>query len=155
MRAKRPAVPAPAPQPVLPPTTQQRAWELVFAAQRRPVLRSELVTALIQGTQLPVERLPTEALADAVLLATAAREHCGAEIVVDYPALLSRMEDTFTRPDFCTRVCDTAFINKVSHVCWHGSSPFVCVEQQCVPVLVEWLLNQDQVPEYFTKEISR
>jgi hypothetical protein len=127
------------------------AWEAVFKCQRSPVLRSELIGALMGGTVLQVERLPVGLLADAVLLATAAREHCEAEIVDDYRALLTRVEETFVRGDFSARVCDTTFLNKVSAIL-RGFGPFddpYHLETRCVPELVRWYLAQPSLPAYF------
>jgi hypothetical protein len=155
MRTKRPAVPAPA-QPVhnsQPSTALCWAWEAVFSCQRHPVYRSQLITALMAGTALNAEAVPVGALPDALLLCTAARAHCEAEVVDDYPALVRRMEETFKRPDFTARLCDTAFLSKVSGICWGWGEEFINAEDQCVPLLVRWLLEQDAVPEYFKEEL--
>lgn len=124
------------------------AWEVVFRCQRSPVYRSEMVTALMAGTAIPVERLPVAMLADAVLMATACREHCAAEVVDDYQLLINRMEETFSRADYSARVSDTTFLTKVSSILM-GYQPFVDLETDCVPALAAWYLAQVSVPSYF------
>lgn len=70
-----------------------RDWEQCFVSQSSPVLRSQLLAALMAGTQIEADRVPVPALLDAVVLATTARNYCEAEIVDDYQRLLERAKE--------------------------------------------------------------
>lgn len=118
-----------------------RCWESFFMCQPSPVLRSQLLTALMAGTVLEAECVPTSALLDVVLLATAAREHCNAEIVDDYEALLQRTRDEWNRPDWTTRVFDSIYANKANQIL-QGRTEFHS-ECEYVPRMVAWYLAHE------------
>lgn len=124
-------------------------WESFFRCQRSPVLRSEVLTALLSGSRLEVLRLPTSLLLDVLLLATAAREECNAEIVDDYESLRSRVAEEWKRPDWSTRVFDQLHANKASCIL-HGQTEFVCLEDAYIPGMVAWYLGQE-VPKDFVE----
>jgi hypothetical protein len=126
-------------------------WSNFFRDQRCPVVRSQLITALMAGRQLEVERLPTAALADAVMLSMVSRYYFEAEIIDDYPALLRTTEAKWKEPMFCHEVFNQMHLSTVSFVV-RGSDELVCYEDQYIPSLVGWWLNHD-VPEYFAKEL--
>ena len=134
-----------------------RCWEYFFMCQLNPVLRSQVLTALMAGTVLEVKRVPTSTLLDVVLLATAAREHCESEVVDDYEALLQRTRDEWNRPDWTTRVFDSLYANKANYIL-QGSTTFHS-ESAYVPSMVAWYLAHetpellDPVPKVVRKKI--
>jgi hypothetical protein len=136
------------------PVPEDRAlyWRYFFNGQRCPVLRSQLVTALMAGTQLEVDRLPHAVLADAVLLSLAARAYHNAEIVDDYMGLLDRTNEVWRAPEFTHKVFDQTHLSTVSFIA-RGSTEFRCVEDQYVPVMVGWYLTHE-APSYFKKELT-
>lgn len=138
------------PGPALP---RRSAWELFFACQRNPVVRSQLITGLMAGTKLQFERVPTVALLDAVLLCTAAREFCAAEIIDDYEELLSRTKAEWERPEHTHRDFDSQHGRWAGCIVFHGARDFETPEERYVPGFVSWLLSQD-APEYFVRELD-
>lgn len=126
-------------------------WEFFFRDQRSPMVRSQLLTAMMAGKQLEVERLPKAALPDAVLIALAARKYHEAEIVDDFPALLRRADEVWRDPLFSHKVFDSPHLGTVSFVV-RGTDQFTCVEDMYIPDLVGWLLGHD-APQYFVEEL--
>lgn len=127
-------------------------WELFFRDQRAPFVRSQLVTAIMAGRVLEVERLPVIALLDAVLLATAARVYLEAEIIDDYQTLLRRADDAWKDPMWTCRVFDQTHSAAANFVI-QGSTEFKCYEEAYIPDFVARMLEQDP-PVYFKKELA-
>jgi len=138
------AVPKEAPE-------QAPYWAFFFQDQRSPLLRSQLVTALLAGTPLEVERLPPGALLDAVLFCMAAREYHSAEIIDDYSALLRRTDTLWKEPTHSRKVFDQIHSSTADFVL-RGLNEFAAYEESYIPELVGWYLNHD-APEYFGKEL--
>lgn len=126
-------------------------WEFFFRDQRSPILRSQLITALMTGHLLEVERLPTTALLDAVLLSMTTRNYLDAEIIDDYNALLRRTDEKWRDPMWTRRTFDQVHTNAASFILM-GASEFVSAEDLYIPDLVDWFL-QHEPPTYFTKEL--
>jgi hypothetical protein len=141
-------------EPAAKPQAQLRplCWESFFRCQRSPMLRSQLLTALMAGTQLIMERVPTVSLLDALLLATATRYYCEAEIVDDYDGLVARTSETWKRPDWSTKTFSSVHAN-VANFILLGTKEFNCAEDAYIPAMASWYLAQDP-PEYFTKELT-
>jgi len=162
------------PEPVL---RKPKCWESFFRAQRHPVLRSQCLTALMAGTPIVVDRVPTPALLDVLLLAFTARTYHEAEIVAlgtpllasegdlvpegdgaaDAPgaawdALKDRIREEWARPDFTSRVF-ASIHGRWADAILRGAEEFSCAEELYIPAMVEWYLAQ-QVPEYFSVELS-
>jgi hypothetical protein len=127
-------------------------WAIFFRDQRSPFLRSQLITALMAGKQLEVERLPTSTLLDVVILSMAARNYHDAEIIDDYNALLRRTDDAWKDPMWTRRIFDQTHMN-VADFILRGATEFVCYEDQYIPALVSWLLEHDP-PTYFSEELK-
>lgn len=149
--AKKKQNPTPEPAVVV---SQDRApfWELFFRDQRSPVLRSQLITALMSGHQLEVERLPVAVLLDVVLLSMTTRNYLDAEVVDDYQLLLNRTEEKWKDPMWTCRVFDQTHTNAAGFIL-RGSDKFVCTEDMYIPSLVEWLLEHEP-PQYFSEELA-
>ena len=130
-----------------------RCWESFFRCQPSPIFRSQLLAGLMAGTKLEVARIPTVTLLDAVLLATAARAHCEAEIVDDYQQLLDRTNDAWRAPDWTTKVFSSIHGGKANFILTQGRQEFVSAEDAYIPEMVEWYLNQD-APRYFERELE-
>jgi hypothetical protein len=128
------------------------AWESFFRCQRSPILRSQLLTALMAGTQLIMERVPTSGLLDALLLSTATRNYCEAEIIDDYDGLIARTAETWKRPDWSTKVFSSIHANAANFILL-GTKEFNCSEDAYIPSMVSWYLAQDP-PQYFAKELT-
>ena len=129
-------------------------WEVFFRQQRSPLLRSQLITAVMAGKQFETDRLPKAALADAVLLSMAARNYVEAEIVDDYPALLRRTDETWKEPDWTCKVFDQSHTGTVDFIVRGVTTTrFTCAEDAPIPGLVEWLLDHD-CPDYFAEELA-
>jgi hypothetical protein len=128
-------------------------WETFFSCQRHSVLRSQLLAALMAGTPVEAARLPNATLLDAVLLATAAREFCDAEIVDDYAALLDRTAEEWARPDWTCRVFSSIHAMWAGFIISHGTRNFDEVSARYIPDMVAWYLRQE-VPQYFKKELA-
>jgi hypothetical protein len=141
-------------EPAAKPQGQLRplCWESFFRCQRSPMLRSQLLTALMAGTQLVMERVPTSGLLDALLLSTATRYYCEAEIVDDYDGLVARTAETWKRPDWSTKVFNSLHAN-VANFILLGTKQFNCAEDAYIPGMASWYLAQDP-PEYFVKELT-
>lgn len=127
-------------------------WAFFFRDQRSPFLRSQLITALMSGHALEVERLPTVTLLDAVLLSSTARCYHEAEIIDDFNALLRRTDDTWKAPDWTCRVFDQTHTAAADFIL-RGVAEFENAEDVYIPDLVEWLLEHDP-PAYFKKELQ-
>lgn len=126
-------------------------WSIFFREQRSPLLRSQLITALMSGHQLEVERLPVSTLLDAVVLSMTARNYSDAEIVDDYNALLRRTDTVWQDPMWTRRTFDQTHINVADFII-RGADEFTCTEDEYIPQLVDWLLGHE-VPEYFSEEL--
>lgn len=133
--------------------TRSKCWESFFRCQPSPVLRSQMLTTLMAGTPLEVERIPTGSLLDAVLVAFTARVYCAAEVVDDYQRLLERTEELWREPSWTTRIFDSIHANAANFVINHSSKQFAGVEEQYIPNMVEWYLSHD-CPEYFSEELT-
>ena len=127
----------------------EREWKQFFMCQPNPVLRSQLLAALMAGQVLQVERLPVAVLQDAVLLAMAARNYCEAEVVDDYAALLQRTRDEWRRPDFTHALMDQTHGYWVDAIVERGASSFDNYEEQYIPEMTAWFLAHD-APSYFS-----
>jgi hypothetical protein len=127
-------------------------WESFFHCQRSPVLRSQMLTALMAGTKLIMERVPTPGLLDALLLSTATRHYCDAEIIDDYDGLLVRTAETWKRPDWSTKVFSSMHANAANFILL-GTKEFNCAEDAYIPGMVEWYLSQEP-PQYFARELT-
>ena len=140
----------PAPPPPPKPVARATGWEAFFKCQRNPFLRSQILAALMSGTQLELARLPNAALADVVLLATVSREYHDAEIIDDYEGLLERVRELWKLSEFTHRTFDSIHLSTVSFITM-GTKQISCVEEKYIIDLVEWYLNHD-APTHFTKE---
>ena len=134
---------------------QQRplCWETFFRCQKAPLLRHQILMALMAGTPFCVERLPSAVLLDVLLVATAARQDCGAEVVDDYDGLVTRVRAAWARPDWTCRVFDSIHLDKANCIL-DGRTEFICSEDVYIPNMVGWYLQQD-VPEYVAKELKK
>jgi hypothetical protein len=130
-----------------------RCWESFFRCQPSPVFRSQLLAGLMAGTRLEVARIPTSTLLDAVLLATAARTCCDAEIVDDYQDLLDRARDAWRASDWTCHVFSSTHAAKADFILTQGMMDFVCAEDAYIPEMVAWYLRQD-APAYFAAELE-
>jgi hypothetical protein len=139
-------------QPVSIGPVRPLCWESFFRCQRSPILRSQLLTALMAGTQLVMERVPTSGLLDALLLSTATRNYCEAEIIDDYDGLLVRTAETWKRPDWSTKVFSSMHANAANFILL-GTKEFNCAEDAYIPAMVGWYLQQDP-PDYFSHEMT-
>jgi hypothetical protein len=128
-------------------------WETFFQCQRSPALRSQLLAALLSGTQIVVERLPQQMLLDVVLLAFAARVYCDSEIVDNWAELLRRTEEEWERPDWTCRIFDSIHTSAANNIVHGQVSNFTCAEEQYIPDMAQWYLDHD-LPEYFSREIE-
>jgi hypothetical protein len=136
-----------------PAQTRPKCWESFFLCQPNPVLRSELLTALLAGTKLEVQRVPVVSLLDTVMLAFATRTYCNAEIIDDFKALCERAEEEWRKPEWTTRVFDSLHANAANYVINHGMQEFAGYEEQYIPVMAAWYLDHT-IPEYFVEEVS-
>lgn len=148
----KPKTKEPAPDTTVVGYADMPSWTVFFRDQRSPFLRSQLITALMSGHALEVERLPTATLADAVMLSMTARCYHEAEIIDDYQALLSKTNEVWKDPMWTRRTFDQFHLGAVSFILM-GSTEFVCHEDKYVPGLVGWLLEQEP-PDYFSKELT-
>lgn len=129
-------------------------WSFFFSCQRNPILRSQVLTALMAGVPLEIARLPTEVLLDVVLIATATREFHEAEVVDSYDELLTLTEEAWKRPDWTTKVFDSIHCNWADSILNRGRRDFDSPETKYVPSLVGWYLTHD-APVYFKKELTK
>lgn len=137
------------------PAQQGPDWPRFFYCSRSPVLRSQLLTALLAGTPLTAERLPTTALADAVLLCEGARRYHAAEVVDDFAGLCRRVEEKWAEPAWTTRVFDQLYLNAVGFVTrFRSDCALEMPETGWIPEMVGWYLEHG-VPEYFRREVTR
>jgi len=105
------------------------------------------------GVKLQAARLPSTALLDAVLIATAARNHCDAEVVDDYQVLVDRIAEAWRAPDWTARVFDSIHAKAADDIVTRGATEFVCAEDQYIDGMVAWYLRQDP-PHYFKRELE-
>lgn len=133
------------------PATVAPNWNLFFRDQRSPVLRSQLITALMSGHPLEVERLPTRTLLDAVLLAMTARNYFESEIIDDYNALLRRTDTAWKDPLWTKRTFDQLHMGVCDFIL-RGATEFKCYEDMYIPELVRWML-ENEPPQYFVEEL--
>jgi hypothetical protein len=127
-------------------------WEFFFRDQRSPLLRSQMVTALMAVRHLVLLRLPLASLLDAVVLASAARVYHEAEIIDDFGALLRRTDEAWKDPQWTCRVFDQTHRNVADFII-RGLTEFVAYEDLYIPELAKWLLEHDP-PEYFSEELA-
>ncbi len=128
-------------------------WPFFFRQQRAPVLRSQMLTALLAGTQIAADRLPVASLPDAVLIAAAARRYCDAEVVDNWDSLRRRTEEKWAEPEFTHRVFDQTLLCTVGFLTRFDSATALETPEACwVPGMVEWYLRHE-VPQYFRKEL--
>lgn len=128
-------------------------WETFFMCQRYPVLRGQLITTIMAGKPLEVARINKHMLLDVVLLATACREQCNAEIVDDFQRLLDRTEEEWRKPDWTCKVFSQLHADWANNIINHGTRHFESFEAWYVPTLAQWLLEHD-VPNYFSYELT-
>jgi hypothetical protein len=150
--AKKAGKDKPKAQEPTPPQDSAPYWEFFFRDQRSPLLRSQIVTALMAGRQLEVERLPPASLLDAVVLASAARVYHEAEIIDDFNALLRRTDEAWKDPQWTCRTFDQTHRNVADFII-RGLTEFVAYEDLYIPELTKWLLEHDP-PEYFSEELA-
>lgn len=131
---------------------QAPCWSIFFRDQRAPFLRSQMITALMSGHQLEVERLPAASLLDAVLLSMTARNYHEAEIIDDFNALLRRTDDLWRDPMWTRRVFDQTHTGAADFII-RGMTQFVCAEDMYIPELTQWFLEHDP-PKYFSEELA-
>jgi hypothetical protein len=134
------------------PADRAPYWDFFFRDQRSPFIRAQLVTAMMAGKSLEVERLPVGALLDAVLLASAARCYHEAEVVDDFNALLRRTDEAWKAPGWTCKVFDQTHMNAADFII-RGTTEFTALEDSYIPDLVGWLLEHDP-PEYFKMELT-
>jgi hypothetical protein len=127
-------------------------WDFFFRDQRSPVLRSMLVVALMAGKAWEVDRLPTDAMLDAVLLSCACRANHTAEVVDDFEALLRRTSEVWKSPMWTRKTFDQVHSCTASFIVLQGTSGFGNFEERYIPDLAGWYLARD-APKYFTKEL--
>lgn len=131
-------------------------WELFFQCQRNPVLRSQLITALMGGTPLIVERVPTALWLDLVLVATTTRECLEAEIVDDYAGLLRMTDERWRDPLFTSRVFWSIHAGRADFIVRSGGTDVDGLwedpETAYLPGLMTAYLESPGVPEYFVEE---
>jgi hypothetical protein len=127
-------------------------WRQFFMCQRDPVLRSQLLTAMMAGTRLDYERLAVRMLPDVVLFSAAARWYHNAEVVDDYRGLLRRTDEIWKQPDWTTRTFNSIHGLWVTYLI-RGTEDFETPEQRVIPPLVGWYLNAEP-PSYFSEEIK-
>ncbi len=128
-------------------------WDTFFRDQRNPLLRSQLITALMSGHQLELDRLPTATLLDAVLLSMTTRNYFDAEIIDDYDGLLRRADEKWREPLWSARIFDQYHSNAASFIIM-GTKEFKCSEDMYIPDLVKWLLDHEP-PQYFSRELGK
>lgn len=132
-------------------TETEQEWEVFFSCQRHPILRSQLITAMMSGTVLDADRVPTGLLLDALLIATAARTDHNAEVVNTYDALVTRVREEWSKPDWTCRVFSSQHANKANWIL-QGQVEFCCAEDVYIPQYVGWLLQQD-APAYWDEDL--
>jgi hypothetical protein len=153
MKQKKTATPkALAYDPAPETPTKPLCWESFFQCQRYPILRSQLLTAMMAGTVMPAARVPTASLLDVVLIATAAREVLNAEIVSDYNGLLSRTQEEWSRPDWTAKVFSSIHGNWANAIL-RGTRNFDAPETEYIVPMTEWYINHE-APEYFVRELT-
>lgn len=150
-KQKKSNAPVTRPPALARPKDQAPYWEFFFRQQRSPLTRSQLITALMSGHQLEVERLPVGALLDAVVLASTTRVYHEAEVVDDFHALLRRTDAAWKDPLWTCRTFDQTHCNVASFIIMAGKTEFTAWEDLYIPDLVGWLLEHDP-PEYFSAE---
>jgi len=127
-------------------------WESFFQCQRHPMLRSQLLTALMAGTPLSLEWLPTPMLLDVVLVCTAARNHCDAEIIDDYRGLLDKVNELWSQPNWSCKVFSSIHGSRANSIL-QGSAEFTCTEELYIPAMVDWYLTHEP-PQYLAVEFE-
>jgi hypothetical protein len=135
------------------PGVAEKCWETFFRCQPNPIIRSQLLTALLAGSTIQVDRVPTVALQDVLMLALGARKYCDAEIVDSWQNLKERVFDVWARPDFTHRMMDQTHCLWCSAVVHRGAEEFLNSEERYVPAMVAWYLGHAS-PSYFVKEIE-
>lgn len=128
-------------------------WTVFFRCQRHPILRSQLIVALIAGQQLTVARVPTALLLDLFVMATAAREFHDAEIVDSYDELVTVVKEIWNSPEYTAARMDQQHSNLASSILFLDSevkSIFERPEDRYVPALVAAYLEMEAVPVYMT-----
>lgn len=130
-----------------------KPWEFFFRCQRNPIYRSQLLTSIMTGTVLKLERLPTQVLLDVVLLSTASRNEHNAEIVSDYAGLLEKVREEWARPDWTCRVFNQIHARWANTIVTNGTKDFGDLEEKYIPSMVGALLEAD-VPDYFSVEFQ-
>lgn len=137
---------------VLQPREKLPHWETFFRSQKSPILRSQLITSIMAGKPLELDRLPDAALLDVVMLSTTARDYHQAEIIDEHTGLLRRTEEKWKDPLWTTRTFDQTHCTAANYILQRGTAEFTCTEDQYVPEFVQWLLEHDP-PKYFSEEI--
>ncbi len=137
-----------------PKTPRVPHWQLFFRDQRYPFLRSQLITAMMAGKPLEVDRLPGASLLDAVLLSFAARTYHEAEIVDDYEALCRRTEAAWKEPTWTRRTFDQYHTGTADFIIRGVAQEFICAEDQYIPDMLGSLLASEP-PAYFREELTK
>lgn len=136
-------------------TTQERDkapyWAFFFRDQRSPFLRSQMITALMEGKPFEVERLPTAALLDVVLLASTARAYHEAEIIDDFQALLRHTEEIWKSPGWTCKMFDQTHSSAADFIL-RGVVNFDNAEDVYIPDLVGYYLEAE-APSYIGREL--
>lgn len=127
-------------------------WDFFFKCQRSPILRSQLLTALMAGTPLEIDRVPRAALLDALLLATVSRQYHEAEIVDDYQGLVRRADESWRDPQFTHATMDQIHGGTISFLCYGYDIDLTTVETNYIAGMVGSVLRSEP-PVYFSKEL--
>lgn len=128
-------------------------WESFFRCQRYPILRSQMLTSLMAGTPLEVERVPAPMLLDLLLLATACREQHDAEIVDDYDGLITRVAEAWASPNWTCKIFSQVHARWASRIT-EGKRDFDSPEEGYIPQMAGWYMAHN-APEYFVKELTK
>lgn len=128
-------------------------WNIFFRDQRCPFIRSQLITAMLAGQALEVDRIPTISLLDVLLLASTGRNYFEAEIIDDFDALKKRVDEAWSQPNWTCRIFDQYHRNAASFILSAGTTHFACHEDAYIPDLMEWML-QNEPPQYFVEEFE-
>lgn len=128
------------------------AWEVFFRCQRHPMLRHQVLMALMAGTPLIVDRLQKPMLLDVLIIANVTREYFEAEIVDDFQALKERVEEEWAKPDWSCRVFSSQHANWANWIL-KGEVRAKNREELYIPDMVGWYLDQEP-PTYITEEAA-
>jgi hypothetical protein len=130
-------------------------WDIFFRCQRYPILRSQVLVALMAGTVTPTERVPVAALLDVFVLATAARERVDADIVDNYAELERRVREEWDGERF--HVMSSQHGNCASSIVYLNADRkaiFDRPEDSYIPAMLSKLFEVEEVPQYIGQEMT-